>query len=432
MCVQYSDALCMKQEFLWLEVSGGGLAWRRKDACSQNSGITFLPSKKWRWIQLNVFFLSVPRPFPSCVSSFDGPGRLIWAKQEECHCHLPQGFSPELPALGFYVCKSRSGQRTLYTNPNYDIIQQYGVFCWLQAQGTVPVLLQLWAGQEMLSLTSRLLVKTLAQPVGRFWGMTYSAFFSTLLLRLHNLFEGAFDLAVFPPTHLFQLSPLEKRSGSSAASLPQFRLKQHQPLPQAGVKGVQHHSKPLLRVWIANTFPQLLLGSSAVPLAVRNPQNKILWKKCCWKCVRETAFWEKMHLKMSAFCKRGRKKTVRIYVALLSKIEQPKPVLSCQKLKTLFFGLNILVFKFSLENAMFTMENVESKLLFFSPLLKSTFTSSLLKRTPPFHPGCYDILCWHQDWAATRTFHKNSCKKFPYNSRGVFMRISYPSSFQKK
>lgn len=128
----------------------------------------------------------------------------------------------------------------------------------------------------MLSLTSRLLVKTLAQPVGRFWSMTYSAFFSTVLLRLHNLFEGSFDLAIFPPTHLFQLSPLEKRAGSSAASLPQFRLKQLQPLPQAGVKGVQHHSKPLLRVCIANTFPQLLLGSSAVPLAVRNPQNKIL------------------------------------------------------------------------------------------------------------------------------------------------------------
>lgn len=71
---------------------------------------------------------------------------------------------------------------------------------------------------------------------------------------------------------------------------------------------------------------------------------------------------------------------VRIYVALLSKTEQPKPVLSCQKLKTLFFGSKFLVFKFSAENAMFAMENVESKL---PPPLKSTFTSSLLKRTPP-------------------------------------------------
>ena len=34
-CVQYSDALSMKWEFLWLEVSGGGLALRRKAACSQ-------------------------------------------------------------------------------------------------------------------------------------------------------------------------------------------------------------------------------------------------------------------------------------------------------------------------------------------------------------------------------------------------------------
>lgn len=83
---------------------------------------------------------------------------------------------------------------------------------------------------------------------------------------------------------------------------------------------------------------------------------------------------------------------VRIYVALLSKTEQPKPVLSCQKLKTLFFGSNILVFKFSPKNAMFTMENVESKLLGFFLLLKSTFTASLLKRTT-LPIARYDILC---------------------------------------
>lgn len=102
-------------------------------------------------------------------------------------------------------------------------------------------------------------------------------------------------------------------------------------------------------------------------------RNGILKRKCIWKCQHSV--------------KEEEKKTVRIYVALLSKIEQPKPVLSCQKLKTLFFGSNILVFKFSLENAMFAMENVESKLLFFSPLLKSTFTSSFLKRTPLSIPG---------------------------------------------
>lgn len=26
LCILYSDPLCVKQEFLWLEVSGGGLA----------------------------------------------------------------------------------------------------------------------------------------------------------------------------------------------------------------------------------------------------------------------------------------------------------------------------------------------------------------------------------------------------------------------
>lgn len=33
LCVCNTDALCMKGELLWLEVSGGGLAWRRKEAC---------------------------------------------------------------------------------------------------------------------------------------------------------------------------------------------------------------------------------------------------------------------------------------------------------------------------------------------------------------------------------------------------------------
>lgn len=87
---------------------------------------------------------------------------------------------------------------------------------------------------------------------------------------------------------------------------------------------------------------------------------------------------------------------VRIYVALLSKTEQHKPVLSCQKLKTLFFGLNI--FKFPHENAMFDMRNIEIKLFgFFSPPLKSSFTSSLLKRTP------LPILCVMPACAETAT-----------------------------
>lgn len=81
----------------------------------------------------------------------------------------------------------------------------------------------------------------------------------------------------------------------------------------------------------------------------------------------EDAFREKMGLEMSAFCKRRRKKMVRIYVALLSKTEQPKPVLSCQHSKTLYFGSSILVFRFSPENAMLAMENVDRKLAFFFP-----------------------------------------------------------------
>ena len=84
---------------------------------------------------------------------------------------------------------------------------------------------------------------------------------------------------------------------------------------------------------------------------------------------------------------------VRIYVALLSKTEQPKPVLSCQKLKTLFFGSNILVFKFSPETAMFAKENVESKRLgFFSPV-EIHFYLLPPEKDPPSHPACYDILC---------------------------------------
>lgn len=99
----------------------------------------------------------------------------------------------------------------------------------------------------------------------------------------------------------------------------------------------------------------------------------------------EDAFREKMGLEMSAFCKRRRKKMVRIYVALLSKTEQPKPVLSCQHSKTLYFGSSILVFRFSPENAMLAMENVDRKLaFFFSPVV--IHSSPLPPEGAPFPP----------------------------------------------
>lgn len=65
MCVQHSDALHMKWELFWPEVSGGGLAWRRKHASrkKKKKGITLLFSKN---VQVNL----VKCVFPPCRKTF--------------------------------------------------------------------------------------------------------------------------------------------------------------------------------------------------------------------------------------------------------------------------------------------------------------------------------------------------------------------------
>lgn len=90
--------------------------------------------------------------------------------------------------------------------------RRFGLCLWLQAQGTVHALLQLWAGWLGDAL-----------PGCKAWhkqgddaGAWHILLFSAVLLRLHDFFKGAVELGLFLSIHPFQPPPW----GSQLGALP--------------------------------------------------------------------------------------------------------------------------------------------------------------------------------------------------------------------
>lgn len=92
---------------------------------AKKNRITFLPSKKM-WVNL------VKHVFPLCPKTFlcfcelclsvGWPREIALSRAGGVPLLSPPGSESELPVLGFYVCKSRNGQRTLYTDPSYNVM----------------------------------------------------------------------------------------------------------------------------------------------------------------------------------------------------------------------------------------------------------------------------------------------------------------------
>lgn len=158
MCVQHADALHMKWELFWPEVSGGGLAWRRKHASrKKKNGITLLFSKN---VQVNL----VKCIFPSCRKTFPCFFGLClpvgWLR--EIALRRAGGFHCQ-PLLGWvraactwFLCMQK--QECLEDPPWHFQLQStvhhesFDTAFGCKYRALSMLLLQLWAGQEMLFL----------------------------------------------------------------------------------------------------------------------------------------------------------------------------------------------------------------------------------------------------------------------------------------
>ena len=126
-------------------------------------------------------------------------------------------------------------------------------------------------------------------------------------VHLTRLFFLPPTLSIFLPGEVgWQLShipvPLQTRTTPSAAK----GQGQRGPAPFQAAPDSLHSYR-------VSTAPPRILGCSP---GSEKPSELNTVKKRCWKCSGETAFRVKMHLKMSAFCKRRRKKKWCEYMLL--------------------------------------------------------------------------------------------------------------------
>lgn len=142
----------------------------------------------------------------SCVSLLVGSEILLCEEQEGCHCQLLLGWVRA--ACTWFLWMQKQKQECIEDPPqHFQLLCNVATwrlwYClWLQVQGTVHASHTAvgWSGDALSWLQG------LAQVVRQCWGMTQSVF-SAVLLRLHYLIKGAFDLARFSYAYPFQLPP---------------------------------------------------------------------------------------------------------------------------------------------------------------------------------------------------------------------------------